>query len=162
MELEVQDVDAEIARKIAEWQYDSPYDFYNNEPSEDLIRELMQDDYYAVVNKSNELIGFFCTGKSAQVPIGIQYGAYGNGPIDLGLGMEPSLTGKGFGQGFLSFILSKVQESFGNTSVRLTVATFNLRAIRLYENFGFVKEMEFKTDSTEFNTMIKIPLFQKE
>ncbi|WP_309299184.1 N-acetyltransferase [Ureibacillus sinduriensis] len=40
-------------------------------------------------------------------------------------------------------------------SIRLTVAKFNQRAIRLYEKLGFKKDKEFWTDRAEFMTMVK-------
>ncbi len=68
--------------------------------------------------------------------------------------MKPDLTGKGFGAIFFSFVLSHIQDEF-NSPIRLTVAKFNHRAIHLYEKFGFIKIMEFSSESAEFITMIK-------
>jgi len=67
--------------------------------------------------------------------------------------MKPELTGKGYGSEFFSFILNQLQQE-SHSPLRLTVATFNTRAIHLYEKLGFTKVMEF-TASTEFITMKK-------
>jgi len=40
--------------------------------------------------------------------------------------------------------------------VSLTVATLIKRAIRLYEKFGFVKEIEFTTNFADFQTMRRV------
>ncbi|WP_367281315.1 GNAT family N-acetyltransferase [Planococcus shenhongbingii] len=68
--------------------------------------------------------------------------------------MNPKLVGKGQGTAFgSSYIL--IEESHPGLPVRLTVASFNKRAIHLYEKLGFVKENRFSTDRVEFITMVK-------
>ena len=148
----------EFATEILDWRYDRPYDFYNNEPGAQEIRELLENNYSVVLNQNGELIGFYCAGSSAQVPLGAKVGAYTENIIDIGLGMTPTFTGKGNGFTFVSFVLETLKKSYGNVPVRLTVATFNNRAIHLYEKCGFVKEVEFTTDSAEFQTMRKSSL----
>lgn len=155
MKLVLVDMDDALALEILNWRYDPPYDFYNNEQDAETIKELLEDNYFAVMKDDCELIGFYCAGSSAQVPAGVQVGAYLEDDIDVGVGMAPALTGKGNGVTFFSFVLESLYKTYGNVPVRLTVATFNNRAIRLYENFGFVKEIEFATDRAEFQTMKK-------
>ncbi|WP_337017948.1 GNAT family protein [Oceanobacillus massiliensis] len=137
------------------WKYEEPYDFYNNILTSDAIMELLSNKYYAVFDTYNELVGFFCTGRSAQVPAGDPYGVYKEDCIDIGLGMKPELTGKGKGFEFFSTILRFAEENHKSHDVRLTVATFNTRAIHLYEKLGFIKQMEFSTHEADFITMIK-------
>jgi [ribosomal protein S18]-alanine N-acetyltransferase len=100
-------------------------------------------------------LAFFCIGDAAKVPIGIQFGAYSEEFIDIGIGMKPELTGHGYGITFFSFILEHIKDHFKDIPIRLTVAKFNQRAIHLYEKFGFIKKMEFKKDPTAFITMVK-------
>ncbi len=145
-----------FALEILNWRYDPPYDFYNNEHDAEAIKELLESNYSVVVNDKEELIGFYCAGSSAQVPAGAKVGAYTEDIIDIGLGMAPILTGKGNGFTYFSFVLESLYKTYGKVPVRLTVATFNQRAIHLYEKFGFVKEFEFATDSAEFQTMRKV------
>lgn len=145
------------AREILRWEYDAPYDFYNNEMNDEALKELLNGDYVAVVDKSNQLSGFFCTGISSQVPAGIRHDAYSVEMIDIGLGMKPKLTGKGYGTEFFAFILQSIQELHGKElPLRLTVATFNKRARNLYEKFGFVENVSFYLNDTEFTTMIRL------
>ncbi|MGE7946951.1 GNAT family N-acetyltransferase [Lysinibacillus sp. NPDC093688] len=141
------------ATDILNWKYDEPYDFYNNELCDESLKEFLESPYYSIVNDKEELVGFFCTGTSAQVPKGHDYGAYAEECIDVGVGMKPGLTGKGYGAEFFSFILNELQQE-KNGPLRLTVASFNTRAIHLYEKLGFEKVMDF-TASTEFITMKK-------
>ncbi|TCJ01527.1 GNAT family N-acetyltransferase [Cytobacillus praedii] len=144
-----------FAVEILNWKYEAPYDFYNNDLCTENIKELLEQTYYAVVNENDFLIGFFCIGSSAQVPIGLEYGAYSDGYIDIGLGMKPELTGKGYGYSYFSYLLQYIRETYTDNNVRLTVAKFNQRAIRLYEKLGFERKIEFVNNSTIFITMIK-------
>ncbi|KOS64749.1 MULTISPECIES: GNAT family N-acetyltransferase [Lysinibacillus] len=153
MQLFIRGMNEMYAIDILNWKYEAPYDFYNNKFCDESLKELLDNPYYSIVNDQEELVGFFCTGTSAQVPKGHDYGAYIDGCIDVGIGMKPELTGRGYGLEFFSFILNHLQQK-NTSSLRLTVATFNTRAIHLYEKLGFEKVMNI-TASTEFITMKK-------
>lgn len=154
-QLHVKKMDTTYAEEILSWKYEAPYDLYNNELNDESLKELLNNDYKAIVNSIDEVIGFYCVGNSAQVPIGHQFGAYTSPFPDIGLGMKPALTGKGNGTVFFSFVLEEILLEH-QLPIRLTVAKFNERAIRLYEKFGFAKEMEFTSRTTEFITMVKV------
>ncbi|WP_102028433.1 GNAT family N-acetyltransferase [Salirhabdus sp. Marseille-P4669] len=154
MDLYSKDMTITEAKEILNWKYPKPYDFYNNALSVDAMDELLNGDYQAIFNRNDLLVGFFCVGKSAQVPAGSKIGVYKGNYIDMGLGMHPYLTGKGNGNTFCTYILNNIQEHYKTKSVRLTVATFNTRAIHLYKNLGFIKHQEFSNGSTNFITMI--------
>ena len=145
----------DLAMKILSWKYEPPYDLYNNEVIEESIKELIDEGYIAVKDDTGSLIGFYCTGSSAQVPAGRVIGVYREPAIDIGIGMIPGLTGKGNGFNFLSFVLKELKGENKNHSIRLTVAAFNRRAIKLYENLGFNKVAEFRNEINEFITMVK-------
>lgn len=153
MELFIRKMIEANAIEILNWKYEHPYDFYNNEISIEGLNELMNNHYDAVVDQNEQLIGFFCIGQAAQVPKGYDFGVYDEKLIDLGLGIKPELTGQGFGSQFLKFILNHIQEKTIESSVRLTVAKFNTRAINLYKKFSFEIDKEFYTDRADFITM---------
>lgn len=155
MELFIENMNKKMAKEILNWKYDVPYDFYNNENTDEAMKELLDGSYYAVVDEFKELIGFFCIGENAQVPIGNRLGVYTEDLVDMGLGMNPNLVGKGNGFKFCTYIVKFIEEHHKRTSIRLTVTKFNQRAIHLYEKLGFVMENEFSTDFAEFITMIK-------
>lgn len=158
MNIMIEDMNEQIAKDILNWKYDEPYDFYNNDPTDnEEVEELLNGSYYVLVNDLNELVGFFCIGESAQVPRGHQYGVYEDDLIDMGLGMNPTLTGNGNGFEFCSFTVNLIEKIYKGTPIRLTVAKFNQRAIHLYEKLGFVQEKEFDTDLAKFITMVKKP-----
>lgn len=61
----------------------------------------------------------------------------GEDVIDIGLGMKPALTGKGMGKEFFQAGIAFATKEFNAKMFRLSVATFNTRAITLYKNIGF-------------------------
>ncbi|WLR56959.1 GNAT family N-acetyltransferase [Mesobacillus subterraneus] len=145
----------ELALNVLSWHYDPPYDFYYNQVTEEAISELVNDGYMAVEDEKGELLGFYCSGRSAQVPAGRAVGVYTEYAIDIGVGMHPELTGKGNGSLFLSLVLNELKPINSDVIFRLTVAKFNIRAIKLYENLGFKKMSEIKSDTHDFIIMLK-------
>lgn len=144
------------ATEILNWRYPYPYDFYNNEATDESIAEMLDGTYRIMRGENGKIFGFYCTGKSAQVPAGREMGAYPDGFIDFGLGMRPAETGLGNGEKFFSYIRQEILNNNSDQPLRLTVATFNRRAIRLYEKFGFVKGKEFTTAFATFQTMTEM------
>lgn len=143
------------AIEILNWRYPYPYDFYNNEMNDETLSEMLDGSYREIQDKQDKLVEFYCIGNSAQVPAGRKKNAYPDGCIDFGLGMEPSQTGQGKGDAFFSFIKQQIRTLDSAQPLRLTVATFNKRAICLYDKFGFVKDNEFTTDFAIFQTMVE-------
>ena len=144
------------AAEILGWRYPYPYDFYNNETTDESLAELLDGTYRSVRDEKGKLFGYFCTGNSALVPAGQKHGVYPNGFIDFGLGMLPAETGQGKGSEFFAYVRQEIHVSQPTKPLRLTVAAFNKRAIRLYENFGFELDKEFETDFAKFRTMVEI------
>lgn len=154
MEFTKKKMDNDTALRILGWRYKKPYDFYNNEVSDESLDELLNGSYQAVFEEGR-LLGFLCAGKAAQVPKGVEEGAYPEGFIDIGIGMDPGLTGQGNGQRFFGFAVSTIQSQHPDLRLRLTVAEFNKRAIHLYKQFNFTEVRRFSTDSMGFITMEK-------
>jgi RimJ/RimL family protein N-acetyltransferase len=127
---------ADYAHQISEWKYEKEYSIYSFQQDDDTMKELMNGDYFAYLDRCNDLSGYFCFGKSARIPA-VEEGAYESEMLDIGLGMKPALCGKGFGCAFVKSGLDFAQSSFGIDRIRLTVAGFNTRAIRVYERIGF-------------------------
>jgi len=130
----------EQARVVSAWRYDPPYDFYNPSADPDDLQELLNRDapYYAATDERGDLVGFFCFRSAAQTLGGLLSGAYADpDALDVGLGMRPDLTGRGLGAGFIEAGLAFARATFHPASFRLSVATFNRRAILAYERAGF-------------------------
>lgn len=133
------------AREILTWRYPPPYDFYNppqERVEEDYIREFIKPEYqfHAILDDNDGFIGFCSFGLDGQVP----GGDYKQEALDIGLGMKPELTGCGLGDQFFAAILQYANSKFHPWQVRITVANFNKRALRLYEKFGFTKSDDFE------------------
>ncbi|GGE69441.1 GNAT family N-acetyltransferase [Priestia taiwanensis] len=138
------------AEYIAAWEYEGMYSFYNMENDKDDLEEFMSEerrgDCYFSVYDGTELIGFF-----AYYPMETR--------MCIGLGMKPSRTGNGQGLVFVDAGLQFGYEQFGTTAYALAVATFNKRAIHLYEKVGFVPVRTYTQETNggeyEFLYMIR-------
>ncbi len=158
----IKSMQKQIITKILNWKYDEPYSFYNicKDDSDyiDTIIEFISGYYYSVHNENDDLIGYFCFGKSASLRETEQYDLYKDGKVlDIGFGLKPELTGQGKGKNFIMAILNFCHERFSFQSFRLTVASFNKRAIKVYKRLGFKSVGSFKrnSDSVEFIIMKK-------
>jgi RimJ/RimL family protein N-acetyltransferase len=115
-----------------------PYDFYNPDPAisfQEYCRQMLDPDlqFHGIWDGKGEFIGFCSFGDDGQVP----GGDYSLSALDIGLGMKPELTGKGYGKKFFTAILDFAAQRFSPVTVRLTVADFNKRALHLYLGLGF-------------------------
>ena len=125
----------EEATQISGWHYEPPYDFYDATSDPDDLRELLdpkrrKDAYFSVFDEGGVLVGFF------------QFEREGT-TVDIGLGMRPDLTGRGLGVRYLLAGLEFARERFSPERFTLSVATFNERAIRVYERAGFRRGNEY-------------------
>ena len=110
MNLFIESMNENMANEILNWKYVKPYDFYNNEITDEAMLEMLDGSYYGLIDEFKELIGFFCVGRNAQVPIGNQFGIYTTDFVDMGLGMNPNLVGKGNGFEFCSLLLNLLKK----------------------------------------------------
>jgi [ribosomal protein S18]-alanine N-acetyltransferase len=118
------------AEQIARWHYPPPFDFYDAAADADDLAELLDparrgDEYVSVEDDTGELAGFF------------QFKQSRADAIEIGLGLRPDRTGQGFGGAFLDAGLQYGRSRFESARIVLTVATFNRRAIIVYERAGF-------------------------
>lgn len=127
------------AHAIGSWRYEPPYSFYNPaaEALDEVLAEMLDGSYYAVLDDRGGLAGFVAFGATAQVPGGHTHGAYRDDALDIGLGMRPDLTGRGLGREFLRACIDFAWERYSPPMLRLSVAIFNKRAITVYERAGF-------------------------
>lgn len=145
------------AQAIVTWQYQPPYDFYNRDASAIAteINALLNPEnaYYAVTNKQNDLIAFQCFGQDAQVP----GGDYSADALDIGVGLRPDLTGEGLGLPLVVAGLEFAKSIYSPAAFRVTVATFNQRAMRVWEKAGFQSVQVFRShvNSKEFKIQMR-------
>lgn len=151
--------DEESARKFLSWQYAPPYDVYNCPPEqlEESIRYNIDpaNFVYALFDEEDELVAYCSYGADAQVP----GGDYSEAALDIGLMIKPELTGQGLGDAFAGDVIGKGIERYAPGKLRVTIAAFNTRAVRVWEKLGFQQTQTFnrKSDGMEFVIMTSIP-----
>jgi RimJ/RimL family protein N-acetyltransferase len=143
-------MDEYAAREIVTWKYEPPYDIYIFEDGEETIQYALdpENNFYALRNQDDELIGFCSFGEDGQVP-GCDYV---DQALDIGMGIRPDLTGLGKGAKFVQAVLDFVQKEFSPEKCRVTIAAFNQRAQRVWEKNGFQRTQTFthKESGREF------------
>lgn len=117
---------------VSNWHYNDVYSFYDMAADEDDLRIFMdtnnwQNTVKAVLNENDELAGWatFYTE---------------NDEFWLSLGLRPDLTGQGLGEEFVSECVTYAISGYKiKHTIKLAVALFNQRAIRVYQRAGFVQ-----------------------
>jgi RimJ/RimL family protein N-acetyltransferase len=131
------------AREILGWTYTPPYDIYNitADDQEAALEFFCNADnrYYALHDARGSLVAFCCFGHDAQVP----GGSYAGGALDIGLGLRPDLTGRGLGRSFVAAVIEFAQATFAPQQLRVTIAIFNARALRVWRSAGFLPILTF-------------------
>ena len=117
----------QIARK---WHYSGHYSFYDMENDPEDLEEIITpklrgNKYYQVLNDKDELVGYFCLERLSEEK------------VEVGLGLRPDLTGHGLGLNFVKGIEEFIQNNFNYRIIVLSVASFNKRAIKVYQGAGF-------------------------
>ncbi len=118
------------AEAIAGWHYPEPFSFYDWAADPRDLAELLDptargDGYFAVEDEANNLVGFF------------HYREPHGDRLEIGLGLHPERTGQGLGRSFVEAGLDFGRRRFAPTEFTLSVASFNRRAITVYERVGF-------------------------
>ena len=130
MSYRIKKITQEQAEDIAyNWHYEGDYSFYDMETDQEDLQAFLnpkiRGDSIFAVTKNYELVAFFSITTVAERT------------MEIGLGMKPSLTGKGLGFDFLKNAIDFVMIYYPCEKITLSVATFNLRAIKLYRKVGF-------------------------
>ena len=138
MRFTLKPITPEDAHAISRWRYDGSYAIYDGDPTS--VDALLRPRYFyhSVYDERGDLEGYFCYGEDAQVRTGRSLGVYEReSALDIGLGMRPDLTGRGLGEDFVRAGLRFARETYSPPAFCLTVASFNRRAIRVYQRAGF-------------------------
>ena len=102
------------------WRYEAPYEFYDSD--QDPVKN--PERFFAARDADGALVGFY-------------YFEHKDDVLEYGLGLRPDLTGQGLGLDFFRAGLEFGRERYRPSLVRLFVAAFNERAIKVYERANF-------------------------
>ncbi|MGN6790954.1 MAG: GNAT family N-acetyltransferase [Streptosporangiaceae bacterium] len=140
------------AADIVTWRYPAPYDCYDMTNASQAFLTSPEGGFYALI-EGGELIGFRSFGEDGQVP----GGAYDASALDTGGGLRPDLTGKGLGREAIGTGLAFGRLEFAPAAFRVTVASFNERALRVVRSLGFVQSGSFEalTDGRSYELLIR-------
>ena len=141
MPLEVQPVTADHICQFVAWRYDPPYHVYDITDDVDKAVDyfLSPEVNCRVIVEDERLVGFCTFGHDAQVP----GGDYSKEPLDIGMGIDPELTGRGRGREFVEAAIDHAARVLSADHLRVTIATPNQRAIRAWTANGFTETARF-------------------
>lgn len=127
------------------WRNDPPYDVYDvTGPVERAVEYFLRPATGChVIELGPNLAAFFTFGADARVP----GGDYSRPALDIGLGVRPSLTGRGLGGGFVAAVVAYARERTADP-LRVTIATANQRALTVWARAGFVETQRFRAEET--------------
>ena len=82
---------------------------------------------------------------------------YDNSALDTGGGLRPQLVGQGLGRAAISTGLAYGRARFAPPAFRVTVASFNTRALTVVESLGFTRVGRFDaaTDGRAFEVLVR-------
>jgi ribosomal-protein-alanine N-acetyltransferase len=140
------------AADIVTWRYPEPYDCYDVTCVDPAFLLDPGSGYFALVG-GDELIGYRSFGADGQVPGGV----YDEPALDTGGGLRPSLTGQGLGRTAIWTGLEFGRRRFTPAAFRVTVASFNTRALRVVTSLGFrpVSRFAATTDGRSFEILVR-------
>jgi RimJ/RimL family protein N-acetyltransferase len=142
-EFQISPLKEELADLIVRWRYLPPYQVYDLSPAD---KEPLLDPayrYHQVLDGSGNLIGYCCFGEDARVPGGVYPGEESE-YLDVGVGMHPSLVGRGKGAAFVGEILEYARDRYQPAVFRVTIADFNQRSLKTFRKLGFKDSHHFK------------------
>lgn len=143
----------EYAADIVTWRYPAPYDCYDVINVEPAFLLDPGNGFFALLSESDDLIGFRSFGPDGRVP----GGEYDDSALDTGGGLRPSLTGQGLGRQAIQTGLEFGRRLFAAPAFRVTVASFNTRALRVVTSLGFgpVSSFAATTDGRSFQILVR-------
>jgi [ribosomal protein S18]-alanine N-acetyltransferase len=82
---------------------------------------------------------------------------YDDSALDTGGGLRPAVTGRGLGRSVIAAGLEFGRERFAPAAFRITVASFNTRALRVVTSLGFRPAGSFAatSDGRHFEILVR-------
>ncbi len=145
--LTVTPITRKFVREILTWRYAPPYDVYDlNVAPENVETEIAYfmapETRFQQIERDGEPIAAFSLGDDGQVP----GGDYSAPALDIGMGLRPDLTGQGLGRTLVETVTAYAIQSDNPPALRVTVAAFNARALRVWSGAGFEEASRFNAE----------------
>ena len=140
-------------QQICSWKYEGEYSLYNLPAYEDMKSQQIG---FMNPERENNYYGFW----DESILVGFVNILEEEKEVFIGIGVNPDLCSKHYGQRMLSIAYDISKKLYPNKSLYLEVRTWNTRAIKCYEKAGFVidgdaYEMETSIGLGTFYRMIK-------
>ncbi len=172
--MRIVEITPEYAADIVTWRYPAPYDCYSVGDVDPSYFADPANGFFALVcdalapgaaaasgalasgalaSGGAVLIGFRSFGADGRVP----GGEYDESALDTGGGLRPSLTGQGLGRQAIKTGLEFGRRRFAPEAFRVTVASFNTRALRVVTSLGFrpVSSFAATADGNAFEILVR-------
>lgn len=153
---EFQPIDESSVRAILNWRYEPPYDIYNDLEEGASLQYFLhpQNNFYKIMTVNSELVGYCSFGQDEQVAGGDYY----DEALDMGMGIRPDLTGRGKGIEYANAVLEFGEGLLKPKALRVTIAAFNKRALRLWQKLEFEHQQSFerKCDGMQFVVLVRV------
>ncbi len=127
----VSELNEDMAKEVCTWKYEGVYSIYNFSDWEEVVKngwnlsiEEEREREFVGISKDNELIAYGRIHLENEICI-------------LGVGLRPTLCGRGYGKDIMKVLIDESQLRYPDTQIGLEVRVFNQRAIRCYESIGF-------------------------
>lgn len=148
MNLNFRPITADDVSTFTAWRYEPPYDIYNlpHPPQPDDFAEWLDPEIYChgMWNQTDELIAFCTFGLDGQVP----GGDYSTNALDIGMAVRPDHTGRGLGRSIAQSVIDFAQRTFDLPMLRVTIATFNQRAMAVWTGNDFEPKETFRSTTS--------------
>ena len=133
----------DLAADVCTWAYPPPYDCYDMTGADPDELAHPESGFFGAV-RGSRLIDFRSFGSDGQVP----GWRYDDVALDTGGGLRPEVTGQGLGAAVLAAGLAFGRHRFAPAAFRVTVATFNQRALATVAALGFTPVGDFRAATT--------------
>ena len=145
MKFTTQPISQKDANDITSWQYETPYSIYSLSQKDIPVLLDPNNRFFSIQDESDQLVGYCCFGEEAKIPGG-EYTDNEPHVVDVGIGMQPGMIGRGLGKAFVAAILKFATEELCPRRFRVSIAKFTKRSQRTFLKLGFIETRSFNRD----------------
>ncbi len=139
---------ADDAQVICTWRYPAPMDIYNTEDTLETRDSFLDGLHFSVrVAENAPLLAYIAFGPAATLQHPDFMHIYEDETYtDIALGLDPMQIGRGLGTQVFALALELASECFPGDGYRVSVASDNAPALRIYGKMGFEPTHELSAE----------------